>query len=193
MESAVTLMTAEQCAAFAGVSLDTVRQYQEFGLLQTVEREGTHFFKEADVASIFHLSAIKGKPAYSEQTKESTQSSNPFKTASNFTAASPPEPQNIIPLQNQIEVEKSEPQADGSSLRIVELLQLNQALREQLEMVKEERDWLRARQERLEARSEREQMLLLSESETVRSLINQRMEKKRPFWAFALPWNNPSS
>ncbi len=66
-----------------------------------------------------------------------------------------------------------------------ELIELNKSLREQIQILREERDWLRERIEKLEARSEREQMLLLSESENVRSLISTN---NKPFWQRALPW-----
>lgn len=71
-----------------------------------------------------------------------------------------------------------------------ELLEINKSLRQQVEMLQEERDWLRQRVERLEQRSEREQMLLLSENETVRRLISSREQHadRRSIWRFALPW-----
>ncbi len=68
-----------------------------------------------------------------------------------------------------------------------ELIEVNRGLREQLEMLRSERDWLRDRVEKLESRSEREQMLLLSESETVRRLVTNS-SANRSFWARALPW-----
>lgn len=73
-----------------------------------------------------------------------------------------------------------------------ELLEVNQAfvevnkgLKEQIQILRDERDWLRRRVEQLENRSEREQMILLSESETIRSLVSK---DKRSFWQRALPW-----
>lgn len=187
MEVADQLMSIEQCAKFAGVSIDTVGQYAEFGLLPSVEMQGSRFFKEQDVRSVFHLSSnqkLQAKPAVENlaENPSDEQVQQPITLAEQIT---------VIPLSQEIEVTASPKESSrGESLRIIELLQLSQTLREQLEMVKEERDWLRTRLERLEARSEREQMLLLSESETVRSLISQRSDKKRSFWNVALPWNN---
>lgn len=68
-----------------------------------------------------------------------------------------------------------------------ELTMLNRRLREEIQMLRDERDWLRQRLEKLEARSERDQMLLLSESENVRGLVNLHQGKKS-FWLRALPW-----
>lgn len=80
--------------------------------------------------------------------------------------------------------------ADGSALATnlppaSELLEVNKGLRRQVEMLREERNWLRERIEKLEARSEREQMLLLSESENLRSAMSLAGTS---FWKRALPW-----
>lgn len=182
MEVADQLMSIEECAVFAGVSIDTVGQYAEFGLLASVDMQGSRFFKEQDVRTIFHLSSNQKVPAKDNHEESIQEAVRPVTLAEQIT---------VIPLSQEIEITSAPKESSrGESLRIIELLQLSQTLREQLEMVKEERDWLRTRLERLEARSEREQMLLLSESETVRSLISQRGDKKRSFWNIALPWNN---
>ena len=67
------------------------------------------------------------------------------------------------------------------------LININKGLQEQIEILREERDWLRSRVEKLETRSEREQMLLMAESENIRQLIAQR-DKQRLSWLKALPW-----
>ena len=51
-----------------------------------------------------------------------------------------------------------------------DLLEVNKSLREQIEVLREERNWLRKRLEAAESRAERDQMLLLSETKTVRAL-----------------------
>ena len=68
----------------------------------------------------------------------------------------------------------------------VEVHSINQTLREQIELLKEERNWLRERLEQLENRTQRDQMLLLSESETIRNLVLQNRPKR--FFGLSLPW-----
>ena len=99
---------------------------------------------------------------------------NPEKTGT-FT-----EPAEFFPLQS-VQSSRLPAQIDHDSL------QLTRTLREQVEMLKEERDWLRVRLEKLELRYEREQMILLSENDTVRTLIHQIGKPKRRWW-HALPW-----
>ena len=53
--------------------------------------------------------------------------------------------------------------------------------------LKEERDWLRSRIERLEEKGDRDQLLLLSETQILRSLIVQQHTKSSPLRS-ALEW-----
>ncbi len=66
-----------------------------------------------------------------------------------------------------------------------EFLELNKTLRDQIQILRDERDWLRKRVEVLEVRAERDQMLLLSESRNLQNLLPD----KRPRRWFALPWS----
>ncbi len=70
----------------------------------------------------------------------------------------------------------------------IELLELTRSLKDQLETIREERNWLRRRVEKLESTIEREQMITISKDETLRNLIEQHTPPRKP-WAFLLPWN----
>jgi len=76
----------------------------------------------------------------------------------------------------------------------IELLELTRSLKDQLEIVKDERNWLRRRVEKLESQAEREQIILMSETETIRSLVLQKesSEKQKSPWAFLLSWARPA-
>lgn len=78
-------------------------------------------------------------------------------------------------------------QSSLPDIRSAELVEQNRNLIAQLNFLKEERDWLRARLEKLEQRTERDQMLLLSENDTVRTLVKQLTKPKRSLLSF-LPW-----
>lgn len=75
----------------------------------------------------------------------------------------------------------------NNAINVEYLIEVNKGLREQIDILRGERDWLRSRVEKLETRSEREQMLLLSESENIRKLIQQN-ENRAFSWFRALPW-----
>lgn len=58
---------------------------------------------------------------------------------------------------------------------------------EEIRSIKGERDWLRSRIEKLEEKNERDQLLLLAETQTVRQLINLQ-QRKRSTVQLALEW-----
>jgi hypothetical protein len=58
---------------------------------------------------------------------------------------------------------------------------------EEIKSIKGERDWLRSRIEKLEEKNERDQLLLLAETQTVRQLINLQ-QRKRSTVQLALEW-----
>ena len=58
------------------------------------------------------------------------------------------------------------------AVRLEDLIFENRSLKDKLKNIEDERDWLRKRVEQLEERSGREQMLLLSEKETLREVLN---------------------
>lgn len=58
---------------------------------------------------------------------------------------------------------------------------------QQLEELRRERDWLRVRVEKLEEKQDRDQLLLLSETQIVRKMLTLQSERKSPLRA-ALEW-----
>jgi len=130
-----------------------------------------------------------------EETVHSIEATEPTTSTSQSVEsqqASSPQREQAAPSTpiNSDRIQQSSSAVEGEALiehRSFELLDLNCSLREQIEMLKQERDWLRKRVEILEVRSERDQLLLLSETKTVQKLLPS---PKKSFWAFALPWLN---
>jgi DNA-binding transcriptional MerR regulator len=107
--------------------------------------------------------------------------SNPVQTSQESTSSS---------VEDNFQSSKHIIERQNNEISSIELLELTRTLKDQLEIVKEERNWLRKRIEKLESLSEREQMLRMSESDTIRTLIAQREPKKSP-WSFLLSWTKP--
>lgn len=219
--SAFRLISESESTRFAGVTLDTLRQYERFGLLQCVRKDNEVFYRENDLRTVFGVndsarapegrteqpstSTPNAQPAYQPQTAstESPQQS----TVDGTTSAAPHEqpaavePQLERPRSNETPhfqpqntqfdsgVTYSHPQSPG----VFEMLESNRTLRDQIQILKDERDWLRKRVEKLETRTERDQMLLIAENETVKGLMHQLpAPAPRPsFWRIALPWLRP--
>lgn len=157
-----TLLSHAESAALAQVSESTIEQYAQFGLLKADRSDNSLRFRAADIMGVFHL-----EEAALERLRFA-------------------KPSNEAPLADQIERETVVTPTNPPEAPAYDSFETTRLLREQLDEIKRERDWLRDRVEKLETHSERDQMLLLAESETVRRLINQ--QKRKSFWAFALPW-----
>ncbi|MCB0333795.1 MAG: hypothetical protein KDD55_09875 [Bdellovibrionales bacterium] len=72
--------------------------------------------------------------------------------------------------------------------RVVEMQEKILDMREsEIESLKKERDWLRSRIERLEEKGDRDQLLLLSETQVIRQLVTAQKRSSSPIRA-ALEW-----
>ncbi len=205
------LLSEQESAALAGVSTDTIRRYHELGLLPAEIRDDTPFYSEIDLRTLFYtrIQANERNEPFllvNRIPSAANTSSSPgvSETLNTLLAAKtdpdlPPRLQQAVEGNNQTVVEpkpaegpvqQSESSANFNrnlpAVAYQELLEVNKGLRSQVEMLREERTWLRERVEKLEAQAERSQMLLLSDSETIRSLATHSQNKTR--WYFALPW-----
>lgn len=83
------------------------------------------------------------------------------------------------------------PEESGEVACLQRTLELQQKLLElkeaEVKDLQDQRQWLRTRLERLEEKAERDQLLLLSETQTIRKLINLEEQRKSPL-RLALEW-----
>ena len=197
------LLSLEQSAHLAGVTGETIKQYCDIGLLKPRMKNEKQFFVRDEIKGLFYtrsnfvseeslkqrteLEALKTEDAsLSSGDKEKAE---PVKTAAEAPEGSGASEKPDASLEDkegdQSKVESKA--AENTSSKETYLLQLVDTLKESVELLREERDWLRQRIEHLEYRGEREQMLLLAESETVRRLIG------KPSWTerlkkLEIPW-----
>lgn len=250
MAVAFRLFSEQESARYAGVSLDTIRQYERFGLLQSIRKDGEIFYRESDLKSVFSVSEVNAEqPDAHALFRDSVQSNGNSHSHTTLGDAARSDAQHSSHVENgfRSQVQHTSPsngravdsrdqpfasqenrstdefahsgaehRANGShpsfetersqqsrpispeiqaisytapnATGVYELLEVNKTLREQIQMLKDERDWLRRRVERSETRSERDQMLVIAENETVKTLMHQLPAKPRSFWSFALPW-----
>ena len=222
------LLSAEESAERAGVSVETILMFERCGLLEPVMTDGRTLYNELDIRTVFYsrlkqqeqtaapqvdsaaeprqgqlseqlaaaestytdaftspraesLSALTG--IESAELAKSTPMPEIAPTTAPVTVVKPTEPSfSFGPETAPVEAQEPDSLLPSSN----QLIEVNKGLREQIQVLRDERDWLRSRVENLENRSEREQMLLLSESETIRRLVTS--ERKRGFWQRALPW-----
>ena len=197
------LLSAEESANIAGVSAETIQQYVSYGLLETIGEGDNARFRESDIRSLFYTRVSKPKVSPKKAKKPST-SEEEVPTLSQILSETTSKTRESEVREQSEQVSEEQDTVDDESLDSDKKeaataanldkrdTEFTNSLKAQIELLREERDWLRERVERLETRADREQMLLLSESETVRSLLrtSEIHTKSEPFWkkAFQLPW-----
>lgn len=185
--------TELEAAEAAGVSLETIREFISLGVLRLNPADhvcNQNYLTRSDLVSSFHN--LKDLGITVEISKPTTPKEEPLVQAE--------EPAKESEVNNSSTSTTARPlESDHGNTfiehRSFELLDLNKSLKEQIEILKQERDWLRKRVETFEIRSERDQLLLMSETKTVQSLLphSQGNQQRKNFWSFALPWLSPKN
>ncbi len=157
-------------AILTGVSEETLLEYSSKGFLKATEVEGELRFCAEELRLLFGSSTVKQTKSQEERVDSSDSER----------------------LSEQIEILHVDSQVlDNSEHKLIQLQSENQRLLDENSHLKEERAWLRQRLEKLETRSERDQMLMLSELETIRGLA--RAGSKSGGLLSRLPWFGKSS
>ncbi len=128
-------------------------------------------------------------------TPESSQAStsNSTKSPSSIdipsTTPASPTPLQVVPQTFASEQVLEQLSAENRKLRhVLDLQERILSMREdEIRDLKQQRDWLQKRLERLEEKSDRDQLLLLSETQTIRKLISFQTPKKSAL-RLALEW-----
>lgn len=201
-----------EAAGMAGVSANTLLRFAEAGYLQTEsDNDGLKLYSREDIKSLF---GVMDEAFYSRLADDLNAVSN--MSAGGNSAAVAPHEEPAIPeaqsgprtLKEQIQVSSEPGHANGSTpgrpqrseaailleqelQRLRNLISLQERMLdmrdEQLRDVRQERDWLKTRLEKQELKAERDQLLLLSESQTVRRLVSIQ-EQRKPLIRSALEW-----
>lgn len=190
------LINLTDAAALYGVSTSTINCFIETGYLRVkAEKPDAKFISRRDLAAVFGAPlqdavSVEQMPEDAVVEKfEPEVSEESYDADLNESDVEPPQ----VTAQSNL----SAPAADLQSQHAneIELLKLRNIIAvqeqllktrtEQLTDIRSERDWLKSRVERMEQASQREQLLLLAESETVRKLVSSH--SRSPVRA-ALEW-----
>lgn len=199
----------------AGVSVNSLQRFAGAGYLQTKEDQGKTFFVKEDIDRIFGLSVPSVCAVSSSETRTETaaRKSGSLKTRIELlktTAGSIKNPAqgNIEALPQGVpQILRTDPlfPKENGKNRLARLkrqavklkrtaklqkasLQIKEA---RLKDLKERRDWLKAQVEKLEDKGDRDQLLLLSETQAISRLLTPK-QIKSPV-RLALEWIGFSS
>lgn len=171
------IINLTDAAALYGVSTSTIHCFIETGYLRvTGEKADEKFISRRDLAAVF--GAPLHDAAGTQHVPEELQSGI---VDAHIETAAPPKQEVIAPVSNESVVTLTsvvEPSKLNSEIEVMKLKniitvqeQLLKMREDQIADLRNDRDWLKSRVERMEQTSQREQLLLLAESETVRKLV----------------------
>jgi len=177
----------------AGVSARTLQRFSEAGYLTVqVKGDGDRLYSRLQLTEIFgsFQEAPSSIPApSSEETSDTSCSGAVTCEIDTTTYSSPAEP---TPMVERVELSTPEVAAANVAMDTPPLTEEVQRLRNlvalqerildmkesEVQDLRSQRDWLKARVEKLEEKGDRDQVLLLSETQAIRQLIG--LQHKRP-------------
>ena len=205
-------ISEERAASLAGVSPKTLARFAEAGYLQ-VEND-TAGAQRYLVSEIKELFGVMDQDFYDKLAQDLSQGvdSTPVGAVSppadlGYRAEVLDTPQSLVwedepahgrhaeiremPAGEAAQPDRSNELLKAELVRLRNLMQIQERILdirdEQLRKLEEENRWFKTRIEKLEQKAERDQLLLLSESQTVRRLVMLHESRRSPFRA-ALEW-----
>lgn len=202
------LISENQASSFAGVSTLTLGRFAEAGYLKVeTNNSGEKLYSQNELCDLFGLKkeiiiersdnneSSEHDISYYEDlsAKDSSEASQPEGYWAETLEPDTAEPDKITETDKVIAQEKVESSSDSQDLTkmqvVIEMQEKLLELRDrEISELRKERDWLKQRIERFEEKSDRDQLLLLTETQMIRKLINMNNQKKPSFWRGAMEW-----
>jgi hypothetical protein len=204
-------ISESEAVGLAGVSPKTLQRFTDAGYLHVeIEPDGLRLYSRSEINDIFGIHQGKAPaPTVSEDTSVesvgSTVKTSPEQVTSTPTSATSntketvaervsPSYYSLIPPETPYATQSE--RANGTDLeqqvaRLHNLVNLQERILDMKESeiadLRTQRDWLQRRVEKLEEKGDRDQILLLSETQTIRRLITMQETKRSAMRQF-LDW-----
>lgn len=176
-------ISVTEATALAGVSARTLKRFQDSGYLDVATTDqGEPCYLKAQIIEIFGAAeALSPRPVFTPPPYSSSEAPScgmsPFNEPEAEESPRSPSPTSPSPAAD----EQSTPPARETE-RLRNLVALQERILDmkdsEIADLRSQRDWLRSRVERLEEKSERDQILLLSETQTIRKLVSMQDGRK---------------
>ena len=187
-------ITEAEAVIQAGVSARTLRRFHESGYLAVeTSDDGTKIYILSQLVEIFGAAQAAPVTPLEMDTAQIETDLQQLEPQSYYSASNPVPPITTTVAANSPEEHSSS--ATSSELAEMQRLKNMVALQERILDMKEgeindlrsQRDWLRTRIERLEEKGDRDQLLLLSETQTIRKLVASQ-EPRRSTIQHLMEW-----
>jgi len=194
-------ITEPEACAIAGVSQRTLERFTEAGYLSvTSDGDGIRWYRSAQLREIFGIQAEATSVSKDEtcgiEPREFTASASVEANAyssDNYSVEDRIDEvvANTANTTPRTSLLGSEGELSAEIKRLENLLAIQERILDskddEIADLRNQRTWLRQRIEKLEEKSDRDQLLLLSETQTIRSLISYQESRKSGFRQF-LEW-----
>jgi len=178
------LISSSTAAQLAKINESTLQRFAEAGYLHPKkEPSGEIYFSKMEVAKLFGFDLplqieVERKPSRPVAAYWPENSLDNEDEAAPAIISASVDPNSV---RQPFEVEPQE------MMRLKTLAELQERLIEvqasQINQLQSERDWLRERVERLETKSDRDQGLILSKTQTIERLVSLMSQRRSPFAA----------
>lgn len=182
-------ISEQEACSLTGMSQATLLRFAEAGYLKIEnDNDGLKLYSRTELSSLFGI-----QPSNTSACAATTRLVNQV-TGSQLGQELAANENQTKPLKSEIETFTIPNQIEQTSDREISQLKNIINLQEKILDIKDQeildlksqREWLRARVEKLEDKSDRDQVLLLTEAQTLKNLIN--MNQKRSPVRHALEW-----
>lgn len=202
------LITENKASSFAGVSNLTLGRFAEAGYLKVeTDSSGEKLYSQTELRNLFGLTSeiviersvpdVSLTNYFENNQLDSQELKTDLKNYDNetiqpetnqfaFNDFYQSEAQPLQQFHKETELDRKESSRMSVVIEMQEKL-LDMRDREIFEL-RRERDWLRQRVERFEDKSERDQLLLLTETQMIRKLFVLNQQKKASYLRGALEW-----
>lgn len=185
------LISETNASRMAGVSPVTLSRFVEAGYLKvSSDPAGEKNYLRSEICSLFGIpyEGLKVTKEYVDSPGPGDEGEDAGELDAEFDETSSDEE------DTGYWAETLSPEPDGQSeiKKYKSLAEMHEKLLEirekEIEELRKERDWLRTRIERLEEKSERDQLLLLAETQTIKRLVNITQQRKPSAIRATLEW-----
>ncbi len=213
MNNTAELISENEAAKIARVSTSTLARFAEAGYFQVEVQGPERLYSKRALSSVFGVSFPDSSGTAQREnvipfpqqnipvpeTQQTPVEKSLATPAAETTLASPELVETPVPAAaidpmwgTTLEERKNEQrQADMQSAHFRQIIEMHADIlsrqEREIEGLKTEREWLRRRIEKLEEKAERDQVLLLSEAQTVKQLIQMQAQRKSTM-RIALEW-----
>lgn len=193
-------ISEQEATRLTGMSVSTLQRFAEAGYLQIeTDTDGLRLFSQDELAQIFGIrgdskrspEGLGAKPRSQTAQPGAEAAARPSTLASFVETVISEEPHDSSASTHSLSetpaMEKAEPMAADPALleevqRLRQLVKLQERIldlkEQEVKDLREQRNWLQARVEKLEDKSDRDQVLILTESQTIKTLVNMQSQQK---------------